>query len=75
MPSIEVIYENGVFRPVHPLDLEEGTRLEMTVIRIDSAIPTRAFPGQDQGNGQEQEGDDTGQVDEATYKKLSEKSV
>src|SRR5438876_7959522 len=34
MPPVEVIYENGVLRPLRPLDLAEGTRLEVTVVRI-----------------------------------------
>ncbi len=37
MPPIEVIYENGIFRPLHPLDLAEGTRLQVTMIEIDKA--------------------------------------
>lgn len=32
MPPIEVIYENGVFRPLQPIELAEGTRLEVIVI-------------------------------------------
>ena len=34
MPPIEVIYENGIFRALRPIDLAEGTRLEMTMIKI-----------------------------------------
>jgi len=30
---IEAIYENGVFRPLHPVDLPEGTR-----VRIEAEI-------------------------------------
>ena len=40
MLAIEVIYENGVLRPLHPLDLDEGTRLEVTVAAI--APPSNA---------------------------------
>jgi predicted DNA-binding antitoxin AbrB/MazE fold protein len=32
--EVEVIYENGVLRPLHPLDIAEGTRLEVTMSRI-----------------------------------------
>ena len=34
MLSVEVIYENGILRPVRPLDLAEGTRLEVEVVSI-----------------------------------------
>ena len=34
MPPVEVIYENGVLRPLRPLDLAEGTRLEVTLVKI-----------------------------------------
>ncbi|HEX9989303.1 MAG TPA: antitoxin family protein [Chloroflexia bacterium] len=34
MPLVEVIYENGILRPLRPLDLAEGTRLEVTIIEI-----------------------------------------
>ncbi len=34
MSQVEVIYENGVLRPLQPLDLAEGTRLEVTMTRI-----------------------------------------
>ena len=36
MSPLEVIYENGMLRPLYPLHLEEGTRLEVTVIKIAS---------------------------------------
>ncbi len=36
--QIEVVYEKGVLRPVHPLDLEEGTRLEVTLTTVIGAI-------------------------------------
>lgn len=38
--QIEVVYEKGVLRPVHPLDLEEGTRLEVTVTTVIGAAGT-----------------------------------
>jgi predicted DNA-binding antitoxin AbrB/MazE fold protein len=62
MPPIEVIYENGVFRPLHPLDLPEGTRLKVTMIRIASTPPASLPP--------EQEVQQQGQVDEAAYEAL-----
>lgn len=34
--QIEVIYEKGVLRPVHPLDLAKGTRIEVTVTTVMS---------------------------------------
>jgi predicted DNA-binding antitoxin AbrB/MazE fold protein len=34
MPSLEAIYENGVLRPLEPLDLAEGARLEVTIVKI-----------------------------------------
>src|SRR3982751_1311738 len=32
MPPIEAIYENGVFRPLSPIELPEGARVEVIVI-------------------------------------------
>jgi len=62
--AIEVIYEKGVLRPVHPLDFAEGTRLEVTMKTvIDSATPATATT-------KHEEAGETGvpvQVDEATY--------
>jgi predicted DNA-binding antitoxin AbrB/MazE fold protein len=58
---IEVIYEKGVLRPVRPLDLAEGTRLEVTVTSM-TEIATPATPSTEQ--------DQIGvpaEVDEATY--------
>jgi predicted DNA-binding antitoxin AbrB/MazE fold protein len=34
MTSLEVIYENGILRPLRPLELQEGTRLEVVMIKI-----------------------------------------
>ncbi len=34
MPIIRAIYENGVFRPLDPVDLPEGTEVELCVLRI-----------------------------------------
>ena len=39
MPPVEVIYENGVLRPLRPLDLAEGTRLEVTLVKITAPSP------------------------------------
>lgn len=58
--AIEVIYEKGVLRPVHPLDLAEGTRLEVTVMSM-TEIATPPTPST------EQEQVDKAEVDEATY--------
>ncbi len=52
MEAREVIYENGVLRPVRPLDLPDGTHLEVTM----SAIAEPA-------EGQKQ----IDEVDEETY--------
>jgi predicted DNA-binding antitoxin AbrB/MazE fold protein len=32
MKEIEAIYERGVLRPVEPLELPEGTRLELILV-------------------------------------------
>jgi len=32
---IEVIYENGVFKPVNRIDLKEGERLKIILKRVD----------------------------------------
>ena len=53
MTSVELIYENGVLRPLRPLDLAEGTRLEVSVVKI-------AAPDREQSQSQ-------GEVDEAEY--------
>ncbi len=34
--NIAVIYEKGVFRPLHPLSLPERTRLEIRIIETES---------------------------------------
>ncbi len=36
MSPIEVIYEHGVLCPLSPLELAEGTRLEVTVAEVAS---------------------------------------
>ena len=35
MSTIAAIYENGVFRPVHQIDLKSGTRVEVVVSTED----------------------------------------
>ena len=55
--EIEVVYENGVLRPVHPLDGAEGTHLEGTV----KPIQTAREPAGDQTAAEPAE------VDEAAY--------
>jgi predicted DNA-binding antitoxin AbrB/MazE fold protein len=46
MPPIEAIYQNGVFRPIHPVELPEGARVQVSVIEQDQLLeadqPTRA---------------------------------
>lgn len=32
--QIQAIYENGLLRPLEPLDLEEGSVVEITIIKI-----------------------------------------
>jgi predicted DNA-binding antitoxin AbrB/MazE fold protein len=39
MSPVEVIYENGILRPLSPLHLEEGTRLEVTMVKLAPATP------------------------------------
>lgn len=39
MSSVEVIYENGILRPLSPLHLEEGTRLEVIMVKLAPATP------------------------------------
>jgi predicted DNA-binding antitoxin AbrB/MazE fold protein len=35
--QIEAVYENGVLRPVHPIDIPEGERLQLIVITRQDA--------------------------------------
>ncbi len=58
MPLVEVIYENGILRPLRPLDLAEGTRLEVTIVEITDA----PLPEQEEA-----------QVDEAAYESFLNK--
>ncbi|HZS09681.1 MAG TPA: antitoxin family protein [Blastocatellia bacterium] len=40
--QIEAIYENGIFRPLSPVDLPEGTRVHIEAgISSDAAEPVR----------------------------------
>jgi predicted DNA-binding antitoxin AbrB/MazE fold protein len=50
MTSLHLIYENGVFRSVNPLDLAEGTQLEVEVVHITGAAPLQAQNGTDKGD-------------------------
>ncbi len=34
--AVEAIFENGVFRPLRPINLEEGERVQLTVTSADS---------------------------------------
>lgn len=73
--GIEVIYESGVLRPLPPLDLAEGTRLEVTVMAVMTVIEIAPLPPpltpsieQEQvGGGVPSEGEGVGRVDEETY--------
>lgn len=38
MPVIEAIYENGVFRPLTPVDLRDGARVIVALAEPDSAV-------------------------------------
>ena len=49
MPTtpIEAVYEHGVLRPTRPIDLAEGTRVEIIVIPESSTQgPARSTPAQ-----------------------------
>ena len=37
--EIEAIYEHGIIRPIEPLELPEGTRLDVIVITRDKPLP------------------------------------
>jgi predicted DNA-binding antitoxin AbrB/MazE fold protein len=37
MPAIRAIYENGVFRLLHPVDLPNGTEVELHNLRLVNA--------------------------------------
>jgi predicted DNA-binding antitoxin AbrB/MazE fold protein len=37
--QIEAIYERGIIRPVKPLELPEGTRLDVIVITHEKSPP------------------------------------
>jgi predicted DNA-binding antitoxin AbrB/MazE fold protein len=39
MPMIRAIYENGVFRPLEPVDIPEGTRVEVSLTVCRDEIP------------------------------------
>jgi predicted DNA-binding antitoxin AbrB/MazE fold protein len=43
--SVEVIYESGVLRPVHPLDLAEGTRLRASLVEVAAPETDKAQNG------------------------------
>ncbi len=58
--AIEVIYEKGVLRPVYPLDLAEGTRLEVTVTSVTGIATPLTETEHEQAEVR-------AEVDEATY--------
>jgi len=37
--QIEAVYENGVLRPVHPIELPEGEHLDLILITRDARQP------------------------------------
>ena len=41
MPTIRAIYENGVFRPLEPVDLPEGCEVELHNLRPAGAEPSQ----------------------------------
>ena len=41
-PTVNAIYENGVFRPVEPVDLPEHTAVELQLRVAGDQEPTRA---------------------------------
>ena len=43
MTSVEVVYEDGVLRPLQPLDLAEGTRLRADLVEV--AVPDPQLDG------------------------------
>ncbi|MDQ3815903.1 MAG: antitoxin family protein [Armatimonadota bacterium] len=46
MTTVEAIYENGVLRLLEPLELDEGTRVEVVVIPDGVAQPDVTEPQQ-----------------------------
>ncbi|GEM_PF-1778404 len=52
LETIEAIYENGIFKPLHPVDLPEGTRVTIatgstaqTDIEVTQPLETPVAPG------------------------------
>jgi len=43
MNRIQAIYENGVFRPIQKVDLEEGEKVEITIKMADETDPAADF--------------------------------
>lgn len=37
MTAIRAIYENGVFHPLEPVDLPDGTLFELRVVKIENS--------------------------------------
>lgn len=42
--QIEAVYENGVFRPTHPINLPEGEHLHLIVVTREQALPNGNAP-------------------------------
>lgn len=45
METIEAVYENGVFRPVEKVQLNEGVKVEITVKLLKKTDSAEAIPG------------------------------
>jgi predicted DNA-binding antitoxin AbrB/MazE fold protein len=43
MATIRAIYENGIFRPLEPVDLPEGSRVQLHNLRVVSVEPGQDF--------------------------------
>jgi len=41
VPTICAIYENGVFRPLDPVDLPEGAKVQLQVLRVVDVQPNQ----------------------------------
>lgn len=44
MNTVEAIYENGVFRPVEKVDLEDGDRVEVLITSKIEIDPAETIP-------------------------------
>lgn len=51
MSTIPAIYENGVFRPMQSVDLEEGKKVEIEIVSSDDADSAYRIPDLARDNG------------------------